>query len=154
MTTAQHLLNLFGLAGNPHNQFFWAWIALCLALALHVADEASTGFLAVYNPTVKALRQRKSWFPMPVFTFGVWLGGLVAGNVILLGLSVFVWRGAPWMRLPAYIFAGIMLMNGLGHIVGTVYGRTVASVHFRRPMPGFYSSPFMLLASLYMLCVL
>ena len=33
-----------------------AWILLCLALALHVFDEATTGFLGVYNPTVLAIR--------------------------------------------------------------------------------------------------
>ena len=27
-----------------------AWLALVVALALHVADEALTGFLDVYNP--------------------------------------------------------------------------------------------------------
>jgi hypothetical protein len=29
-----------------------AWILLCFALALHVFDEATTGLLRVYNPTV------------------------------------------------------------------------------------------------------
>ena len=42
----------------------FAWIALCFALALHVVDEALTGFLSVYNPTVLALRSRYAWFPM------------------------------------------------------------------------------------------
>jgi hypothetical protein len=32
-----------------------AWLALVAALALHVGDEAVTGFLDVYNPTVRAL---------------------------------------------------------------------------------------------------
>ena len=37
------------------------WVALCCAFALHVLDEALTGFLDVYNPTVAALRQRWAW---------------------------------------------------------------------------------------------
>jgi hypothetical protein len=154
MTTLHHILTSSGLASNPHAQLFWAWIALCLALALHVADEALTGFLSVYNPTVLALRQRRPWLPLPVFTFGVWLAGLVAANLLLLIFSVFMLRGAYWMRPIGYGFAFIMLANGLAHIVGTIWGRTIASIRFPRPMPGFYSSPFLILASVYLLCEL
>ena len=151
MMTPQHLLMVIGLASNPNAQLFWAWISLCQALALHVIDEASTGFLSVYNPTVMALRQRWPWLPFPVFTFGVWLAGLVLATVLLLCLSVFVLQGARWMRPIGYVFAAIMLANGLGHILGTIFGRTVASIRFPRPMPGFYSSFFLLLASFYLL---
>ena len=154
MMTPHHILMAIGLPATPHAQLFWAWIALCLALALHIADEAGTGFLSVYNPTVLALRKKLPWFPLPVFTFGVWLTGLVAVNILLFSLSAFVLRGAPWMRPLGYVFAVIMFANGLVHIGGTIRGRTVASVHFARPMPGFYSSPFMLLASAYLLCAL
>jgi hypothetical protein len=149
-----HFLTTLQLASNPHARLFWAWMALCLALALHVADEASTGFLAVYNPTVMALRQKRPWLPLPVFTFRVWLAGLVAANLVLFCLSVFVLRGVGWMRPLGYLFALIMLANGLGHILGTILGRTVASIRVRRPMPGFYSSPLLLLASIYLLCKL
>ena len=128
-----------------------AWIALCLAFALHIIDEALTGFLSVYNPTVMAIRERVAWFPMPVFEFGVWLAGLIVANLLLLSLSVLAFRGARWLRPLAYVFAVIMLLNGLGHTLGTIAGQTVASVHFARPMPGFYSSPALLAASIYML---
>ena len=57
-----------------------AWILLCLALALHVFDEARTGFLDVYNPTVLAMRERLGWWPMPTFSFGVWLAGLIGAS--------------------------------------------------------------------------
>ncbi len=66
-----------------------AWVALCLAFVSDVAEEALTNFLSVYNPTVLALRQRLAWFPMPVFEFKVWLGGLILVNVVLLCLSPF-----------------------------------------------------------------
>jgi hypothetical protein len=45
------------------------WFALTIAFALHMVDEAATGFLNVYNPTVTAMRARFSWFPMPTFGF-------------------------------------------------------------------------------------
>jgi hypothetical protein len=44
-----------------------------------------------------------------------------------------------------------MLLNGLGHTIFTVLGRTVETVHFSRPAPGFYSSPLLLAASVYLL---
>jgi hypothetical protein len=128
-----------------------AWVAICLALAVHVADEALTGFLAVYNPTVIALRVRFSWFPMPVFQFEVWLAGLILLLIVLLSLSPFAFRGARWLRPLAYVFAVIMAANGLGHTAGTIFGRTVESVRFPPPMPGFYSSPALLAASAYLL---
>lgn len=126
-----------------------AWVLLCLALAAHVTDEASTGFLAVYNPTVVSLRARLGFWPMPTFEFREWLTGLIVAVVVLLALSPFVFRGSLWIRPLFYFFAVIMLANGLGHTAGTIFGRTVASVRFPRPMPGFYSSPLLLAAAIY-----
>jgi len=48
----------------------WAWLLLVGALAAHVADEATTGFLDFYNPLVTSIRSRAPWFPMPTFDFG------------------------------------------------------------------------------------
>jgi hypothetical protein len=50
-----------------------------------------------------------------------------------------------------FAFALLMVLNAVGHTLGTVFGRTIASVEFSRPMPGFYSSPFLLAASIYVL---
>ena len=128
-----------------------AWILLCLALAVHVFDEAATGFLTIYNPTVIALREQLGWWPMPTFGFGEWLAGLVIGCVVLLLLSGAVARGAIGTRVLAYAFAILMLINAAGHTLGTIFGRTVASVTFPRPAPGFWSSPFMAAAAIYLL---
>ncbi len=128
-----------------------AWVALCIALVLHVVDETLTNFLSVYNPTVIVLRERFSWFPLPVFRFEVWLTGLIMLIILLLSLSPFAFQGLRWMRPIAYLFAVIMIGNGLGHTAGTIFGQTVASVQFGRPMPGFYSSPPLLAASIYLL---
>ena len=129
-----------------------AWILLALALAAHVTDEALTGFLPVYNATIIGLRQRMAWFPAPTFTFGVWLWGLIAVVVLLLCASPLFFRGVRWIRIPACLFAALMIVNAFGHTAGTIFGRTfVASVTFPRPMPGFYSSPLLLLTSVYFL---
>ena len=126
-----------------------AWLALCGSLALHVFDEASTGFLSVYNPTVLAARQRFGWFPMPTFRYDVWLSGLIAAVVLLLLLTPLA-KARPF-RPFMYLFAVLMLLNGLGHTLGTILGHTLPSIRFARPMPGFYSSPFLFAASVFML---
>ena len=124
-----------------------AWVALAIALALHITDEATTGFLAVYNPTVIALRSQYSWLPLPTFAFREWLVGLIIGDVLLLALAPLFFRGGRPLRPLAWLFAFLMIGNGLGHIVTTIAGRTVASVHVARPAPGFYSSPLLIAAS-------
>jgi hypothetical protein len=128
-----------------------AWLLLCLALALHVTDEALTGFLNVYNPTVIALREKAPWLPLPTFNFTVWLAGLILAVAVLSILSIFVFRGDRWIRYLAYFFAIMMIGNALVHTIGTVLGHTAQTIRFPRPMPGFYSSPFLLVASIYLL---
>jgi hypothetical protein len=130
--------------------FGLAWTLLCLAFCAHVADEALTGFLNVYNPTVIAMRARIGWFPMPTYDYREWLIGLIIANLVLLALAPLAYRNARGLRPLAYFFASIMLLNGVGHTFFTVLGRTVASVHFPRPAPGFYSSPFLLITSIYL----
>jgi len=136
-------------SGGQSN-FGLAWFFLCLVLCAHVADEALTGFLGVYNPTVTAVRAQVSWFPMPTFEFREWLIGLIAAIVALLLLTPFAFRNARWLRPLAYFFAGVMLLNGMGHTIATIFGQTVSSVRFPRPAPGFYSSPFLLVGSIYL----
>ncbi len=136
---------------NPSSRAGVAWLAFCAALALHVTDEALTGFLSVYNPTILAFRPRGWWFP-PTFEFRTWLTGLIFAVVILFTLTPFFFRGARWVRPIAYFLAVVAgVLNALGHITGTILGHTVSSVSFARPMPGFYSSPFLLAASVYLL---
>ncbi|MBE3044246.1 hypothetical protein IMZ48_17085 [Candidatus Bathyarchaeota archaeon] len=107
---------------------------------MHVTDEALTGFLPLYNGIVRGIRARHPWAPFPVFTFPVWLGGLVLGVVLLLGLTPFVSRGQRWIRLASLVLAVIMVGNALGHFGGSLY--------WRRAAPGVYSSPFLLAAAL------
>lgn len=117
----------------------WSWLALTGALALHVADEAVTDFLGVYNPTVRAIRARYPFLPLPTFTFPIWLAGLILAVAILAALSPLVFRGKRAMRYIAWPYAALMLLNGLQHIGGSLY--------LRRFMPGVVSSPLLILTS-------
>ena len=125
------------------NRLGTAWVALTLALAAHVADEAVTGFLDVYNPIVQSRRARFGWFPMPVFTFDVWITGLCALVAGLLALSPLAFRRAPLVRIAAYPYAALMLLNGLGHLIGSVY--------LQRWAPGATTAPLLIAASLWVL---
>ena len=136
---------------DANRKLGFAWVALCGTLAVHTFDEASTGFLSVYNPTVLELRRRIPFFPMPAFGYREWLLGLIGATLILLALSPLMFRGTRWIRPLAYLFGVIMFLNGIGHTAGTIFGRTVASVRFPRPMPGFYSAPLLFICSSYLL---
>jgi hypothetical protein len=127
------------------------WFALCAAVAVHVCDEALTGFLSVYNPTVLEARRHWPWFPMPTFTFRTWLGGLIGAVIAAALLTPPARENRRWFRVLAWIVAVLMMLNGLGHISGTILGHTFADIRFARPMPGFYSSPLLLAASAWLM---
>jgi hypothetical protein len=108
-------------------------------LALHVADEALTGFLDFYNPLVRSMRTRLGFWPMPTFTFGVWLTGLIALVIVLAALTPAVRRRVPGMRVASWVLAVIMLSNGIGHLAGSAY--------FGRWLPGTTTAPLLIIAS-------
>ena len=128
----------------------WAWVLLCLGLALHVTDEALTGFLDIYNPTVREIKARLGFGPPP-FDFRVWLTALIAAVVVLLLLSPFAFRNSRGWRPLAWGFAVLMILNGLNHTAGTILGHSFADITWPRPMPGFYSSPFIIAASIWLI---
>ena len=117
-----------------------AWVALTAVLAAHVADEALTDFLSVYNPIVQAARERFGWFPMPTFEFGPWLTGLVILILVLAALSPLAYAQNTFIRAASYPYAAIMLLNGIGHLAGSVY--------FRRWLPGATTAPFLIVTSI------
>ena len=130
------------LVSDEARRFGVAWILLCLALTLHVVDEAATDFLSVYNPTAQAIRKRFPLLPLPVFTFRVWLTGLCLGILLMCCLSPLAFHGSHMAIGLAYPYAILMFANGLGHIGGSLYRR--------RFLPGVYSSPFLLMAAAYL----
>ena len=117
-----------------------AWMALCGALAIHITDEALTGFLDWYNPTVRAMREKYPQLLLPTFTFEIWLSLLIFAVVALSAASYFVWKGRWAMRPISHVFAVFMLINGLLHIAQSLY--------MREFMPGVYTSPLLLAASI------
>jgi hypothetical protein len=130
------LHNDLGLFDSPE-------LALAVAPGLHVADEALTGFLPVYNGVVEGIRANHPWLPLPTFTFPTWLGGLILGVLLLLSLTPVVSRGAQWIRIVSIVLGVVMTVNALGHVA--------ASLYWGRLAPGVYSSPILLIAAVALL---
>jgi hypothetical protein len=120
-----------------------AWVCLAIVLALHVTDEALTGFLPVYNEVVEGIRTKHTWVPLPTFGFPVWLGGLASGVLLLLALTPLVARGTGWIRGVSMALAVVMIVNALGHLGASLYWGKFA--------PGVFSSPFLLIAAVALL---
>lgn len=116
-----------------------AWLTLTGALVLHVADEAAHDFLSVYNPAVRALRETIPWLPLPTFSFGIWLTGLVLAVMVLFVFTPVAVHGRRWIIVAALVYAFLMLGNGTLHLAYSVYSRA--------PMPGVWSAPLLLAAA-------
>ena len=81
----------------------------------------------------------------------MWLTGHILVCGLLFCLTPVAVRGMRGLRPLAWAYAVIMFLNGMGHTIGTMLGHTVASVTFPRPAPGFYSSPLLFVASVWMM---
>ena len=126
-------------AGDPATAHMRDWLLVDAALALHVTDEALTHFLDFYNPLVLRIRERIGWFPMPTFTFRVWLTGLILLVILLAALTPVI-RNRPTLgRVLSWILAVIMFGNGCGHLLGSVY--------FQQWLPGTTSAPLLIITS-------
>ena len=115
------------------------WVGLTVSFALHVWDEAAHDFLSFYNPNVEAIRIRWPLIPLPTLTFGMFLGGLSALVFVMALLAPAAFRGRAWLKIIAYPYGVIMLLNGAQHIA--------VSLYLGRLMPGVLSSPLLLVAS-------
>jgi len=118
-----------------------AWILMISAVALHVVDETAHNFLQFYNQLVLDIRNQTDFFPAPTFSFWTWILGLAAAVIIGFAVTPVVGRGGRIIRLVTISLGIVMIGNALGHIIGSMY--------FGRLIPGFWSSPLLLPAALF-----
>lgn len=111
------------------------------AIGLHVFDEAVTHFLSFYNELAFNLRESVGFSLMPTFTFGAWLGGLIVAIIICFALTPLVNRGGRFIRAFATLLGILMVVNALGHMIG--------SACVGRLLPGFWSSPVLLVTAVF-----
>ncbi len=104
----------------------YAWVTLVAMVMIHVLDEALTD-------------DQLGFFPAPTFTFPIWITGLSSALVAGYALTPWIARGGATMRIVSMIAGILMLGNATAHLAGSVY--------LNRPLPGVWSSPFLLAAS-------
>jgi hypothetical protein len=122
-----------------------AWLLLCLVLAVHVAEEALTGFLSVYNLAAEAIRDLFPFLPVPTLSVTMWLSATIALVAALTALAPLAYRGFALMRTATVGLSLVVLANVSGHIGGSIFAG--------RPMPGVYSTPILAAAGIYGLVV-
>lgn len=121
------------------NRNVLAWVLMIFTLAIHVFDEATSGFLIFYNQQVINIREQLGFFPIPNFTFEIWITGLIIGIIICFSLTPLVNRGGRFIRIFTIALGIIMIVNALLHMLGSIYFGTL--------IPGFWSSPLLLLTA-------
>jgi len=117
-----------------------AWGIMTAAIALHVLDEAVSGFLDFYNPLVTGIRESFPLFPMPTFTFAAWSASVAIGIGVLALLTPLAGQRARWLRVGAFFLSVLMILDAVGRLAGSLY---LAAL-----VPGTFSSPLLLLAAL------
>ena len=122
-----------------------AWLLLCLVLAVHVAEEALTGFLPAYNLAARAMRDLFPFLPVPRLSLTVWLSATIALVATLTALAPLAYRGFATMRVATVGLSLVVLANVSGHIGGSIFAG--------QPMPGVYSTPILAAAGIYGLVV-
>jgi|SRR5947207_353385 len=132
------------MTGGSTTAFGWAWVAATLALALHIADEATHDFLAWYNPQPLRIRRFLGGFPFPpTFTFWPWLIGLSLAVLMLAVLIPQAYAGNSWLRVLAIVMGVEHVGNGLLHVG--------AGLMMRRAVPGIWSAPILLATGIWLL---
>ncbi len=119
------------------------WLALCFALAVHVAEEAFTGFLPFYGDATRAVSELLPFVTSPslVLAASMWTG--VAFVATLTALSPFAYRGAGWMRVATIGVALVALANVSGHVGGSILAG--------QALPGVYTTPLLAVVGVYAL---
>lgn len=116
-----------------------AWLALTVALTLHVAEGAVRDYLSFYNPLAMSLRDTMLWTWMPTFTFGAWLGGWIAILAVLYGMAWFAAYARGWVIWAALAYAEVMFLYAAAKIGFALY--------LEKAIPGIFTAPLVLAAS-------
>jgi uncharacterized membrane protein YphA (DoxX/SURF4 family) len=126
---------------EPRRNLGLPWLALCLALAVHVAEEIGSGFLSAYQLALESMKQLVPYMELPHVSLTVWLSASIGLVAVLLLLTPLAYRGARGMRTLMLWFIGLSLANVAGHAGGSVLAG--------RPLPGVYSTLALAGASAY-----
>ena len=124
------------------DRWTFAWLAGCIAFAVHIAEEVAYGSFGVYadfNVFVNTL------FPsleLPPYRYDVWLTNLIGACVLLFVFTWLVYAKRGPMRIASYAFATFLTLNGIGHL----YAALTMSTYF----PGAMTAAIMVAAGLFL----
>ncbi len=130
------------MAFRRRSRLAQAWLALTVALTLHVAEGAIRDYLSFYNPLAMSLRDMLLWTWMPTFTFAAWLGVWTAILAALYGLTWFAAYPARWIVLAALVYADVIFL-----FAGAKLG---FALYLQKAIPGVYTAPLLLAASVWL----
>ncbi len=120
-----------------------AWFVLGAVLALHIAEEATSGSYWAYGETMDFLRRLFPSLPIPRFQFEVWLLDIAGAILALLSLTWLVQKRSQIMRPASFALATFTTANAMQHIL--------FSLASDRVLGGTVTSPLLLAASLFLL---
>lgn len=132
---------MFPVSLKLRNKNAIAWDLMILTVGLHVFDEDLTDFPGFYNSLVLELQKGLGFFPVPVISHRVWLGGLISVVIIGFALTPLVNRGRGFFRILTTVLGANMIAKALVNLLGSLF--------FGRLLPGFWSSPFLLAAAVF-----
>ncbi len=143
-------IQAWGTTAVRKPNFGFAWLFLCLSMALHAWDEATHSFLTYYNATVLTLYGHFAFFPRIDLEYQNWVELWVL--VIIAGLILTPWafRNVRWMRWLGFATAALVLLVGAGFVAAQIYGGFLGSVQFDGAAPGVYTTPLLLVAGGYL----
>jgi hypothetical protein len=116
-----------------------AWLVLCAVTALHLLEESTTGFLEDFAPLVHRVGLTIG-IPVEMPAYSVWLAVIASLVVFVFVLTPWAFRGPLWVILGSYVFAALMIGNGVNHLLSPLY-----LGHF---LPGQWTSPLLIWASI------
>lgn len=87
--------------------------------------------------------REKTGMLFPTLEFDWWLAVLIVAVAALAALTPLVYRGAAWARPASYVLGVAMMANGVHHLLSPLY--------LGRFLPGQYTSPLLVIASLWLI---
>jgi hypothetical protein len=119
-----------------------AWLAVCAALALHLADEVFFGSLGLYADFARVIGWIWPSIEMPPFHREVWLINLAGATLVLFALAWLVRQQRGVMVTASYLLAAFATANGVLHFL--------AAAALKSMIPGMWSAPLLIAAGLFL----
>ena len=117
-----------------------AWLGVCAALAVHLADEVINGSTGLYGDFVQLFSFLFPFLELPTFRREIWLINLGGAIVVLFALTWMVARRRSPMAAASYLLAAFVTLNGVLHLT--------TAVAVRHMIPGAWTASLLVVTGL------